>query len=185
MQASALVELYAGAPARAVELIDQRVPAIRRAFLFRIQAVRVFTAFVRMAARLGALAAGTRDPARLETAIVRECDELYGGPDASTRSSSVLVRAQLAVLHGDLDAATAGYRSAAAAFDALDMSLIASAARWRLGELVGGDEGRTLIDQVGAALTAEGIVRPDRVVAMFAPVPAEARGMHPRRRARR
>ena len=30
MQASALVELYAGAPVRAVELMDRRLPAMRR-----------------------------------------------------------------------------------------------------------------------------------------------------------
>jgi hypothetical protein len=179
MQASALVELYAGAPARAVELMDQRVPAIRRAFLFRVQAVRVFTAFVRMAARLGALAAGAREPARLHAAVVRECNELDRGLDITTRSSVLLVRAELAVLRGDLDTAVPGYRSAAAAFDALDMSLMSSAARWRLGELLGGDEGRALVAEVHAALSAEGIVRPDRVVAMFAPVPADgARGMH-------
>jgi len=68
-----------------------------------------------------------------------------------------------------------GYRGAAAGFEAVDMMHIASAARWRLGELLGGDEGRVLIGQARAALSAEGIVRPDRVVAMFAPVPADAR----------
>jgi hypothetical protein len=190
MQASALVELYAGAPARAVELIDQRVPAIRRAFLFRIRAVRVFTSFVRMTARLGALAHGAdrvaaRDPARLDAAIVAECDELDRAREATTSSSTLLVRAQLAVLRGDVDGAVAGYLGAAASFDALDMALIAAAARWRLGELLGGDDGRTLCDQVAVAMTAEGIARPDRVVAMFAPVPLEARGMHPRRGRRR
>lgn len=55
------------------------------------------------------------------------------------------------------------------------MTMNASAARWWLGELLGGDEGRALVDQARAALSAEGLVRPDRVMAMFAPVPAEAR----------
>jgi len=35
--------------------------------------------------------------------------------------------------------------------------------------------GRALVDQARAALVAEGIVRPDRVVAMFVPVTADAR----------
>jgi eukaryotic-like serine/threonine-protein kinase len=79
------------------------------------------------------------------------------------------------VLHGDLDTAAAGYRSAAAGFDAADMSLVAETARWRLGELLAGDDGRALIDHAAAALRAEGIVRPDRVIAMFAPVEPDAR----------
>jgi serine/threonine protein kinase len=177
MQASALIELYAGAPAKAVELIDRWVPPIRRAFLFRLRTVRVFTSYVRLAARLGVLASRPRDPARLRAAIVRECNGLDVGVDVDAATSSLrqLVGAELAVLAGNLEGAAAGYRGAADGFAALDMALVASVARWRLGELLGGDAGRALVGEANAALSAEGIVRPDRVVAMFAPVPADAR----------
>ena len=74
-----------------------------------------------------------------------------------------------ALLEGDLDAAVEGYRDVAAGFEAVDMMQPALAARWRLGELLRGDAGRELIGQASAALLAEGIVRPDRVVTMFAP----------------
>ena len=97
------------------------------------------------------------------------------GPHVIARPVPLLVGAGLAVLRGDLDAAIEGYRGAAAGFDAIDMGLVSSSARWRLGELLGGDEGRSLVGQVRAALSAEGIVRPDRVVAIFAPVPPDAR----------
>jgi hypothetical protein len=173
MQSSALVELYAGAPAKAVELIDRRLPAIRRAFLLRVYAVHAFTAYLRTTAWLGALATGAPEPARLRAAIRRACDGL--DTNAAANSVPLLAGAGLAVLRGDLDAAARGYRDAAASFDAGDMAMNASCARWRLGELLGGDEGRTLISQARAALSAEGILRPDRVVAMFAPVPADAR----------
>jgi eukaryotic-like serine/threonine-protein kinase len=173
MQSSALVELYAGAPARAVELIDRRLPAVRRAFLLRVCTVHAFTAYVRTSAWLSALAAGTPKPARLRASIVRACDGLDA--HAVTRPIPLLAGAGLAVLRGDLDAAVRGYRDAAAGFDTGDMMMNASCARWRLGELLGGDEGRALIDQARAALSAEGIVRPDRVVAMLAPVAADAR----------
>jgi hypothetical protein len=86
-----------------------------------------------------------------------------------------LVGAGLAVLRGDLDAAAAGYRSAALGLDAADTTTVANAARWRLGELLGGDDGRALVEQARAALLADGIVRPDRVVATYAPVAADAR----------
>jgi hypothetical protein len=51
----------------------------------------------------------------------------------------------------------AGYRVAATEFGALDRALVSSSARWRLGELLGGDEGRALVSEVRTALAAEGI----------------------------
>jgi hypothetical protein len=173
MQSSVLVELYAGAPMKAVELIDRRLPRIRRAFLMRVYVMRAFTALLRSTACLAALADGAPGPARLRAAIRRGCKEFRDHDVA--RPVPLLLRAGLAVLHGDLDAAAAGYRGAADGFAAADMAMLASVARWRLGELLGGDEGRALVDQARAALVAEGIVRPDRVVAMFVPVAADAR----------
>src|SRR5262249_15753903 len=58
MQSSALIELYTGAPMKAVELIDQRLPRIRRAFLLRVYIMRAFTAYVRSTACLAALVEG-------------------------------------------------------------------------------------------------------------------------------
>jgi len=173
MESSALVELYAGAPARAVDIIDRQLPALRRAFLMRIYVVHVFTAYLRATAWLGALVDGAPDADRLRAAIVRACR----GLDAHVTTQGVpqLIRAGLAVLAGELDAAAAGYRTAAASFDATDNMFTAEAARWRLGELLGGDEGRALIATATAALSAQGIARPDRVMTMLAPVPAQAR----------
>jgi hypothetical protein len=173
MQSSALIELYAGAPGKAIEIFDRRLPRIRRAFLLRVYAARAFTAYLRSTAWLAALADGAPDPARLRDAVRRGC-RVFRDHDA-TRGVPLLLRAGLAVLHGDLDAAVAGYRDAADCFAAVDMVMHASVARWRLGELLGGDEGRALVNQTHVALSAEGIVRPDRVVAMFAPVAANAR----------
>ena len=75
MQSSALVELYAGAPGKAVELIDRRLPAIRRALpvpdlrgagVHRVRAIR---GAARRARRRCA-----PSPARLRAAIQRRCD---------------------------------------------------------------------------------------------------------------
>jgi len=173
MQSSTLVELYAGAPANAIALIDRRLPALRRAFLMRVYTVRGFTAYFRMTAWLGALAQQAPVPAGLRRSIRRACDVL--GTHTVVRPVLGLIHAGLAVLRGDLDAAVDGYRAAATNFDGGDMVMNAAAARWRLGELLGGDDGRALVGQASSALAAEGIVRPDRVVAMLAPVPPDAR----------
>ncbi|HEY0483502.1 MAG TPA: AAA family ATPase [Kofleriaceae bacterium] len=173
LQSSAWTELYAGAAAKAVEVLDQRLPPIRRAFLYRIYLIKATGTLVRTAAWLGALSGGSPAPRRLRAAIERACRGL--GSDPLSRAVALLARAELAVLRGDLDAAAAGYRSAVLGFDAADTTTVADAARWRLGELLGGDEGRALVDQARAALVTEGIVRPERVVAMFVPVAADAR----------
>jgi hypothetical protein len=173
LQSSAWTELYAGAAAKAVEVLDRGLPPIRRAFLYRVYLIKATGTLARTAAWLGALSDGAPAPRRLRAAIERACGGLGGDP--MSRAVARLAAAGLAVLRGDLDAAAADYRSAALGFDAADTTTVAAAARWRLGELLGGDAGRALVDQARAALVAEGIVRPDRVVAMFAPVAADSR----------
>src|SRR5262249_1750711 len=73
MESRALVELYTGAPEKALEVIDRGLPRIRRAFLLRVYAMRTFTAYLQSTACLGALADGASDPARVRASIRRAC----------------------------------------------------------------------------------------------------------------
>jgi len=178
LQTSVWTELYIGAPAQAAALIEQHMPAIQRAFLLHMHQVQWHSTYTRTAAWLGALGDGAREPARLRAAIRAACNRL--GSDPISRPVPLLVNAELAVLRGDLDDAVNAYLSAADAFDAAGLSLFALAARWRRGELLGGDTGRAQVDQVRAALSAQGCVRPDRVIAMLVPVAADARALDAR-----
>lgn len=54
-------------------------------------------------------------------------------------------------------------------FDALDMNLHQQVSRYRHGELLGGEEGRALVQRAESALQALGVVRPAAFVAMLAP----------------
>ena len=65
--------------------------------------------------------------------------------------------------------AAARLREAAAGFEAAGMQLCAAAARHRLGALVGGDEGHTLIRESEAWMTDQTIRDPVRMTALFAP----------------
>jgi hypothetical protein len=60
-------------------------------------------------------------------------------------------------------------REAIAALETLDMSLVASAARMRLGQLIGGDEGTRLVERARKLMTAERIVDPERMCRLFVP----------------
>ena len=80
---------------------------------------------------------------------------------------------------GRLMAAAVDYRSGRDAvaeleevgreLEALGMKTFSLSARCRLGELIGGSRGRELRDQALGALSAEGALEPDRIVAVHAP----------------
>ena len=49
------------------------------------------------------------------------------------------------------------------------MKLFLAVTERRLGELIGGDEGRALVHQANTWMTAQGIVNADRMTATLAP----------------
>ncbi len=158
MQATALVHLYCGEGKAAADHIDACWRGIKKAFLLRVQAVRVFSYFVRATANLGAQVDGAGDRrARVRAdrrRLIREHADLSGAH---------LFAGQLALLDGETAIATEQFRAAADQFRAGSMGLLAAVASWRAGDRAAAE----------ATLRAEGIVRPDRVVAMLAPVGSE------------
>ncbi|HUH02110.1 MAG TPA: hypothetical protein VML75_08935, partial [Kofleriaceae bacterium] len=164
MQASALVELYAGTPERAVALIDATLPAVKRAFLFRVLAVRMFTYFVHGTALVGAAARAGKDPTLIRRArqVRRALTRETGGAHAAD-----LLGAQLAELAGRTDRAVELYQRARRGFLAVDTNLLALTCQIRLARLTGDDAAAAAAH---AALASEDIARPDRLCAMLAPV---------------
>ncbi len=80
-----------------------------------------------------------------------------------------IIRAAIAHQKGDEEAATAGLRDAVRAFDKLQYKMYAAAARRQLGRILGGDEGRSLIERADVAMGEEEVVNPERIAAMLAP----------------
>jgi hypothetical protein len=147
--------------------MEADIPAMRRGFLFRVRAVRMFTAYVEAAANL-ALAATSSPSAPRARARAAAIRDTIDSPDSP--AAAALITAELAVLDGDLTSARTSYADAIAGFSTTSMSLIADSARYRLGELLGGTEGANLRLAAEAALLAEGIRSPARTVALFVPV---------------
>src|SRR5262249_9812765 len=99
-----------------------------------------------------------RDAARLE----RE-----GLPWADAQAS--LVRAGLAALEGRRDEAVTHLGRSSARFRSCDMALCAAVADRRLGEALGGPDGRPLVERADGWMAAQGVRRPDRLANLFAP----------------
>ena len=103
-----------------------------------------------------------------------------GDAPAARRSASLLAREELpmarvwsalaaAALATDADRATHLRAAIAAAAAPTGMSLHAAAARHRLGTLLGGTEGATEVAAADAAMRAQGIIAPARLVDVLAP----------------
>ncbi len=77
------------------------------------------------------------------------------------------LRAGIASLRGEEDAAIARLRRAIEGFDAGGLNLYAASARRQLGQLVGGDEGNALIARCDAWMTGQGIRAPEKMARAF------------------
>ncbi len=161
--ASVQIDLYCGDGPSALRQISAHWPTLTRSLLMRVQFIRV--AMLGLHARCAlasggraSLSAAARDASRIER------EHLPWGD-----SQAHMIRAALATCDGRRDEALAHLRSAGAHFRASDMLLCASVADLRLGQLLGGPDGRVLIDRAEDWLTSQAVHRPDRVADLFAP----------------
>lgn len=80
-----------------------------------------------------------------------------------------LIRASVAALRGETQAAIAAIASAETGFETTDSGLYAAAARARRGELIGGTEGEKLVAEVDAWMTAQRVAEPARMRMLVVP----------------
>ncbi len=169
MFSEANIALYVGDGAGARALLERDAKALRRSFLMRSRFIVGFTAYVRAC---GAIASIDAEPA-LRPARVREARrlarQLERAPAAWSKTLASLARAAAANAAGDRDEAIEALREALARCEGVGMRLHAWGARYRLGSLLGGDEGAALVAQAEQAMTAEGVRNPDRMASIHLP----------------
>jgi hypothetical protein len=159
--------LYCGDGPRVREQLRELWPTYVRSMLLRLQVIRIELLRLRAS---GALAAArvSADPGpfcREAAADARRLDrEGIPGADAHAR----LIRAGLAALSGDRLRARTQFEAAIAGFTGQGMHIFAAAARRRLGELLGDDEGRALIAAADAWMSGQGVQNPDRMASLYA-----------------
>ena len=168
------IDLYTGTPRAAWERIWERWPDYLRSRLHYYEALYIETLYLRgrVALALAATPDGTvcaAETKRLLAQAARDARGIererahWGEPLAQ------LLRAGLAAARGDRPSALALASSAEQALHAADMEHYAAAARRRRGALLGGDEGRTLVESADAWMWGQGIRNPARMTAMLVP----------------
>jgi hypothetical protein len=167
LMAQAQLALYEGDGRAAHARVAEVWSALERSLLLRIQLVRCEAWHLRARCALAAAAADPGAAGPLRAAAARDARRILGERVAWAAPFAHLVLA--AVAGGREPGRRAALEHAVHGFAAGGLELYAAAARRRLGEAIGGDEGRTLVAAADAWLAAERLRAPDRWVAMLAP----------------
>jgi hypothetical protein len=134
-----------------------------------VQHVRAQTTFLRGRCAIASIEAQPelRSP-RLEEAR-RLAGRLERERMAWCAPLAAILRAAVASAENDRREAAERLRAAIDLAGAADMAGYATAARYQLGRLLGGEEGRALVQQAGAAMAEQGIRVPARFAATLVP----------------
>jgi tetratricopeptide (TPR) repeat protein len=163
------IELFRQDGLAAHAMIDGDLRHIRSSLLMEVQFLRIEVLGQR--ARCG-LAAAAADPrarrGHLET--VRRCVralERIGSPWPVAYATPL--HAELTLIDGNTEASVALLKTAVARYDALDMSLRAAAVAYRLGEVVGGNEGLAIRAASTSRMRMLGVTNPAAIARGFMP----------------
>jgi serine/threonine protein kinase len=168
--ATAEIDLAAGSDRDAYDRIEKRWREIEKSMLLQIRQQRIDTYGARGRAAVAAAAASEgAERKRLLGEATRHGQRLIGEELPWSAGFGKLITAAVARVAGDDAAAIADLKEALARFEATGMALHAAAARRRLGELVGGDEGRALVARAAEWMRGAGVANPDGLARMLAP----------------
>jgi hypothetical protein len=162
------VLLYAGDGPAAWEAFNSFSPKLRRSLMLTVQMIRGHHYQQGGRSALGA-AAAAQDPGPLLRAAEGFASKLERERTAWCTPIGLLIRAAVASIRGEEWAAIRFLTEAVPGFEASDQPLFAAAARRRLGELKGGEEGRVLVSQANEWMTSRSIQNPSRMTACYAP----------------
>ncbi len=155
LRAACEIALYTGEVDRAD--LETRMAAVATSRLMRVQTVRAEACLMRL--RLALASDGGAWSARKELAALRK-----------ERIPHVVAGAALgAAALATGEARRAHLEEAVALADRHEMRALAAAARWRLGQTIGGAAGAELVAAARTSLIELGVVAPERMIAVLAP----------------
>jgi eukaryotic-like serine/threonine-protein kinase len=170
------IALYSGYGIDAWKFITRSWSALEGSLILRIQTFRIESQF--LLAR-SALAAAVQSDTSLPHRLISPRDLLRAAARASRKlqregtsyanALCLLSRACLAAIGRRETEAVTLLSQAEAEFVAIDMALYAAATRWRRGEIIGGDEGGSIIASADKWMRDQKIEQPVRIVEMLSP----------------
>ena len=169
MRAEAEIELYVGDATAARERLRRDAAALRRSFLLSSQFVRISNAYVGGRCAIADADADPAHGARRLADARRFARTLERERAAHSATLAAILTAGVASVTGDRDAAALSLRAAITLAEDADMRLQAAAARYQLGRLLGGQNGRDLVGRAETALSAQGVRATVRFASMLVP----------------
>jgi tetratricopeptide (TPR) repeat protein len=156
------IELYLGRRERAYERFVAGMPALKKSLLLHSGFIRTIT-FLAWGRVAVAAIDGRRGERRRRLAVARRMvRKLDAEHDAFAGAFARLVEASVESAEGRRDRAIAALRRAIEGLEATGTLYYGPPARFRLGQLLGGDEGRALVRGAVDELEAQGIRDPVR-----------------------
>lgn len=160
--------LYRGRARDAWDLLERHDERLRQRLFTQVQHTRVELANCRARCALARAAEGDDGP-RMRAAAAREATKIAREHMPWSQPFARLIRATVAFQEGDADAAEMGLGAAVDEFAAADMTLYATAARWRLARVVGGDRGRALREDATLWFVSQRVRDPAALSRVLAP----------------
>jgi hypothetical protein len=171
MLAMAQIELYTDDAEVAWKHVKGQYKALRESMLLRTQVLRVDSLYLQGRTALAA-AVHSRSPSRRES-LLKTAERMAAriAKESMPWSDPLapLILAPIAHQRADGAQAVALLSQAVKGFEQADMGLRAMTARRRLGEAMGGDEGRKLIAAADEWMLNQGIKNPVLLTRMLAP----------------
>jgi serine/threonine protein kinase len=164
------IALYSGMSTEAEERMARAQRPLRRSLLFSVPMVLLEASFLE--ARIE-LAQGAAWPTSHLQPALRKLRRLIKKVRRIrvplARALASLLEAGAAKLAGDSEDCETSLRQAVVLLEELDTMLHASAAKRRLGELIGGRQGAKLINEAETWMTDQGVKSPVRMTALLVP----------------
>jgi len=163
------IQLYSGKSREALAHLTDTLRHARRGFLLRPIIARIDGFSLRARAALAVLDEGPKDSAALLRSAVRDTNTVISQKQPWAIAFGYLLQAGIAFHRRRVDQSVALLEQAAESCRATHMELFVRVANFRRGQLLGGDEGRALMDDARAFMKTQEIERPDRMTQLLAP----------------
>jgi hypothetical protein len=171
LSARTYVALYRQKPLDAWQNLLREWPRLRSSFLLNVECVRIYMQHLRASCSLAAAESAhtPSDIAAFEREAARYARRLEHERPRYARPLAMMIRAALAARAGQQGRAADMLAGAVSLLDTHHLGIYAAAARYRRGQILGGEQGDALVQQATERMRQEKILRPEQIVALFAP----------------